>query len=184
MAMSQYQRSEQETYAQNHTEDYRGYTSQQKSLFDGPQDTHYHYDGPQQQQFYTPPLEDTASIHSHTLEKGNVAAGLCYIGFWLTGFLFLIFQHENRLVRFHAMQSLLFFGGVNVLFIALITIMGSHIPFISGFAIFAFVIMNIVAFVAWIVGLTSAFSGKYKKLPFVGDIAERYTYNTHRATVK
>jgi uncharacterized membrane protein len=182
--MSQYQRSEQEAYTQNYTEDYRGYESQQKALFDGPQDTSYHYDGPQQQQFYTPPLEDTTFMHSHVLEKGNVAAGLCYVGFWLTGLLFLIFQHQNRLVRFHAMQSLLFFGGVNVLYIVLINIIANQVPFIFGFAIFAFVIMNIVAFVGWIVGMAGAFSGKYKKLPFVGDIAERYMHNTRRATVK
>lgn len=105
---------------------------------------------------------------------GSLAACLCYVGFWITGLLFLLFEHKNRLVRFHAMQSLLFFGGVNVLFIALISIMEQEIPFVSGFAIFFFVIMNLVACVAWFVGMINAFAGKYTKLPFVGDFAERY----------
>lgn len=105
---------------------------------------------------------------------GSRAAGMCYIGFWVTGLLFLLFEHKNPLVRFHAMQSFLLFGGVNVLYIALISIMLQEIPFVSGFAIFFFVIMNLVACVAWFVGMINAFAGKYTKLPFVGDFAERY----------
>jgi uncharacterized membrane protein len=185
MEMNQHQSYEQGYYTQNRTEDYRGYDSRQQAMSDGPQATTYHYDGPQQQQFYTSPIEDSAFMHSHSLvEKGNVAAGLCYVGLWLTGLLFLLFEHKNRLVRFHAMQSLLFFGGVNVLYIVLINIMVHHVPFIFGFAIFAFVVMNIVAFVGWIVGMMGAFAGTYRKLPFVGDIAERYANSTSGATVK
>lgn len=183
--MNQQQSYEQGYYTQNRTGNHRGYEAPEGAAFDGPQATAYHYDGPQQQQFYTPPIEDSTFMFSHSLvEKGNVAAGLCYVGFWLTGLLFLLFEHKNRLVRFHAMQSLLFFGGVNVLYIVLINIMIHHIPLIFGFAIFAFVVMNIVACVAWIVGMISAFSGKYRKLPFVGDIAERYVNSTNRGTVK
>ena len=98
---------------------------------------------------------------------GSLAAGTCYVGFWLTGLLFLLFEHKNRLVRFHAMQSLLFFGGVNVLYIVLISIMEQQIPFVFDFAIFFFVIMNLVACVAWFVGMINAFAGKYTKLPFL-----------------
>jgi uncharacterized membrane protein len=105
---------------------------------------------------------------------GSALAALCYIGLWLTGFLLLLFGVKDRFVRFHAIQSLLFFGGVNVFYIVLIYIISNTIPFIYGFAIFAFVILNIVALVAWFVGIIGALQGRYVKLPFVGDFAERY----------
>lgn len=102
-------------------------------------------------------------------------AVLCYVGFWFTGFLFLLFRTKDPFVRFHAMQSLLFFGGVNVFYIAAIYIMANDIPLIFGFTIFFFVVMNLVAVVAWFVGVIGALQGRYVKLPFVGDIAERYS---------
>jgi len=110
---------------------------------------------------------------SHEINS-RFAAFLSYSSLWLTGLLFLLFEKRNRFVRFHAMQSLLFFGGVNVLYIFLISIMVHEVPFFFGLAIFAFVLVNIVAFVAWIVGMVGALRGRYVKLPFVGDLAERY----------
>lgn len=110
--------------------------------------------------------------------QNTLPAILCYSCFWLTGLLFLIFGHKDRLVRFHAMQSLLFFGGVNILYFPLISIMAHQVPFVFGFAIFAFVVMNVVAVVGWIVGLSGAARGRYVKLPFVGEIAERFVNTT------
>ena len=114
--------------------------------------------------------------------NSRFAAVLSYTALWLTGLLFLLFERKNRFVRFHAMQSLLFFGGVNVLYIFLISIMVNEVPFLWGLAIFAFVVVNVVAFVAWFVGMVGATRGKYVKLPFVGDIAERYV--NRNVTVK
>ncbi len=128
-----------------------------------------------QQQGYMPPLGQQSYVGFNPLESdGSGAAGLCYIGFWLTGLLFLVFGHQKRLVRFHAMQSLLFFGAHSLLMYFLISIIDSGLFFLHDFAIFALVILNIIACVGWFVGMISAFQGKYKKLPIVGDIAERY----------
>lgn len=170
---------------------YEGYTSQQQQQhFDPQQYERQHnnplerqqpsepvnipYTGSQSQQAYTPPMGQNANFYPYSMETGKSFAGLCYLGCWVTGLLFLLFERKNRLVRFHAMQSLLFFGGVNVLYIVLIPMMNREIPFIHNFAIFAFVIMNIVAVVAWIVGMVNGFKGRYTKLPFVGDFAERF----------
>jgi uncharacterized membrane protein len=106
--------------------------------------------------------------------QSSLPAVLCYVGLWLTGLLFLLFEKKDRFVRFHAMQSLLFFGAVNVLYVVFISIMANQVPFLLGFAIFAFVLMNVIAVIAWFVGMTGALQGRYVKLPFVGDIAERY----------
>jgi uncharacterized membrane protein len=156
---------QQEQVHQQKQEQYEGY-HQYTPLHDGP----WQNTSQQPASFVSTGYMDSTFLRV----PGSLAAGLCYIGFWVTGLLFLLFEHRNRLIRFHAMQSLLFFGGVNILYIALISAMEQEIPFVSGFAIFCFVIMNLVACVAWFVGMIGAFSGKYTKLPFVGDFAERY----------
>lgn len=128
-----------------------------------------------QQQGYMPPSGQQSYVGFNPLESdGSGAAGLCYIGFWLTGLLFLIFGHRKRLVRFHAMQSLLFFGTHSFLMYFLISIIDSNLFLLRDFAIFALVMINIIACVGWFVGMINAFQGKYTKLPIVGDFAERY----------
>jgi uncharacterized membrane protein len=129
----------------------------------------------QQQQGYMPPLGQQSYVGFNPLESdGSGLAGLCYVGFWLTGLLFLIFGHRKRLVRFHAMQSLLFFGGYSILMYFLISIINANLFFLNGVAIFALALLNIIMCVGWFVGIISGFQGKYTKLPIVGDIAERY----------
>lgn len=101
-----------------------------------------------------------------------VAAILCYSLGWFTGLLFFLFAGQNRFVRFHALQSLVFFGAVNVLdfaFMRLEVFRWLHIPSIAGFALLFFLLMNIIAFVGWIVAMIQAARGRYYKLPFVGD---------------
>jgi uncharacterized membrane protein len=46
--------------------------------------------------------------------KENVKRLLCYLGFWVTGIVFLVVEKRDRLVRFHAMQSLVTFGVLNI----------------------------------------------------------------------
>ncbi len=166
------QRYEQEYYTNQH-DGYRGYTTQTDGIAHDPTAS-------QQQQWYVPPTMDTSSAQSSTYDAdadSRIMACASYMCFWLTGLLFLLFTKKRRLVRFHAMQSLLFFGGVTVLYFVFITIMVQQTPFLFGFAIFAFVVMNITAVVAWFVGMYGALKGRYVKLPFVGDIAERYVNN-------
>jgi uncharacterized membrane protein len=45
----------------------------------------------------------------------NKAGFLCYVGFWVTGIIFLIIERKNKLIRFHAMQSLVVFGILNII---------------------------------------------------------------------
>ncbi|HTK08655.1 MAG TPA: hypothetical protein VL485_15915 [Ktedonobacteraceae bacterium] len=127
---------------------------------------------------YQTPLSSQPSNTLAGSMQGALPAVLCYVGLWLSGFLFLLFEKKDRFIRFHAMQSLLFFGAVNVLYVVFISLMSSPISFVAGFAIFAFVVMNVVAVVAWFVGLIGALHGRYVKLPFVGEIAERYVNNS------
>jgi len=90
----------------------------------------------------------------------NTAAALCYFGIWVTGILFLILE-KDEFVRFHAMQSILVFGGLTVL---------SFIP-VLGLVLSP--LLMIVGFVLWLVLIYKAYQGEEFKLPIVGEFAKR-----------
>src|SRR5712692_7296011 len=104
----------------------------------------------------------------------NVEAGLSYVLTWVTGLVFFFVEKQNRFVRFHAMQSILFFGGLFILNILFSIIGGLSIPFLSGLVGILGGLVGLVTFIGWIVLLINAFQGKYFKLPIVGDYEEKY----------
>jgi len=118
----------------------------------------------------------------------NIAGALAYFPFIpATVFLFVAPYNKNRFVRFHALQSLLFFGIINVLDIAIISFESIRwlripSPYISGFGVLFFIFINMVACIGWLVGIVQAARGKYYRLPFVGDIAAQCLHQ--EATVK
>lgn len=104
----------------------------------------------------------------------KTAAGLSYLGIWITGIIFFILEKKNRFVRFHAMQSILFFGGLSILSFILRVAAGFTPGILSlGLGCVAGLI-GLAMFVGWIVLMINGFQGKYFKLPIVGDYAERY----------
>src|SRR3989442_13519336 len=102
----------------------------------------------------------------------NVAAGLSYVFGWVTGLIFFLVEKQNRFVRFHAMQSILFFGGLTVINI-LLSVIGNF-GFLGVLTVFASSALGIIGLVGWIVLMINGFQGKYFKLPIVGDYAEKY----------
>src|SRR5215469_16640482 len=94
------------------------------------------------------------------------AAGwLSYLGGWITGLIFLLLKRENRFVRFHAMQSLIFFGAIGI-----VTTVFSYIPLLSSLSAG----LLFVSFVCWMVLMVKAARGRYYKLPIVGEYAEKW----------
>ncbi len=106
--------------------------------------------------------------------QANVAAGLSYLVGWVTGLIFFFVEKQNRFVRFHAMQSIIFFGGLSVASIVLSIVTNLGIPVIGLLALCINSLLGIVGLVGWIVLLINGFQGKYFKLPVIGDYAERY----------
>ncbi|MFC2009967.1 DUF4870 domain-containing protein [Chloroflexota bacterium] len=96
----------------------------------------------------------------------NVAGLLCYAGLWISGIIFILLELENKFVRFHAVQSIIVFGIYSVAMGVL-----GWIPFIGRFFIGIF---SVVAFILWIVCMVKAYYGVRYKLPWAGDIAERW----------
>jgi uncharacterized membrane protein len=60
--------------------------------------------------------EKKAAGSESTVKLEPKLAGLiCYVGFWVSGIIFLIIEKKNKTVRFHAMQSLVVFGILNII---------------------------------------------------------------------
>jgi uncharacterized membrane protein len=106
--------------------------------------------------------------------QANVAAGLSYLLGWITGIIFFFMEKKNNFVRFNAMQSILFFGGLSVLDIVLRIVAGFSPGFLGLIFACALGLISLVGFVGWIVLMINGFQGKFFKLPIVGDYAERY----------
>ncbi|MFU8796951.1 MAG: DUF4870 domain-containing protein [Dehalococcoidia bacterium] len=94
----------------------------------------------------------------------NTAGLLCYLGFWITGIIFLIIEQENRFVRFHALQSIVTFGGL-----AIIGALLSLIPFMG--IVFG-PIIGVLILVLWILMMVKAHQGELYRLPLAGLVAE------------
>lgn len=104
--------------------------------------------------------------------KARTAGLLCYLFSWIGGLVFFLLEKENRFVRFHAAQSILFFGAMSIL---------EAICSLFPFALFGLGgIVGLVGFIGWIILMVTAYQGRYYKLPFFGDYAEQLANRTNR----
>ena len=96
--------------------------------------------------------------------RARTAGLLCYLFGWVSGLVLFLLERRSRFVRFHAMQSILFFG--------ILSILGGicgYLPFMGGAIGGA---IGLVMFIGWIVMMVKAHRGEYYKLPLFGDLAE------------
>ena len=96
----------------------------------------------------------------------NVAGLLCYVLGWVSGLVFFLLETENKFVRFHAIQSILVFGVLNIALIVL-----GWIPFIG--MVFGWLI-GVLGFVLWVILMIRAYQGVKFKLPWSGNLAEKW----------
>jgi uncharacterized membrane protein len=95
----------------------------------------------------------------------TVAGALAYLLWFVTGILFFIVEKNNAFVRFHALQSIMLFGGLFVVMMifGVIPILGFVLNFL----------LSICAFILWLFLMVKAAQGVAFKLPILGDLAER-----------
>ncbi|MBA7471452.1 hypothetical protein ES707_06758 [subsurface metagenome] len=105
--------------------------------------------------------------------EANVAGLLCYVLGWVTGLIFILIEKENKFVRFHAMQSIVTFGAINVVWIILWIF--TIIPYIGIVFVILNWIIGLLAFVLWIVLMIKAYQGTKYKLPWAGNLAEKWS---------
>ena len=90
----------------------------------------------------------------------NTAAALSYLLWWLSGVAFLLIE-KDRFVRFHAMQSVIIFGGITLL---------TLIP-IVGWVLSPFLML--IGFVLWLVLMYQAYQGKETEIPLISKFARQ-----------
>ena len=108
---------------------------------------------------------------STTSLEPNVAGLLCYLAWWITGLVFILIEKENKFVRFHAMQSIVTFGALTVVAVA-VSILAQIGALHWLFNILQAVVW-VIWVVLWIVLMIKAYQGERFKLPIAGDIAEK-----------
>lgn len=91
----------------------------------------------------------------------KTAGALCYALGWLTGLLFLLAEKDNQKVRFHAMQSLMFFAGMTI--ISLVPVIGWLLT----------PLVMIVSFIVWLMSIYKAYNGVEFELPIAGKLAKK-----------
>ena len=124
---------------------------------------------------------------SSTGMQPNTAGLLCYLGWWITGIIFVVIEKKSRFVKFHAWQSIMTLGILNAVLIILSIIRAvawasawksvwTGSPASLGFWRFTdviFTIILILTIVLWIVLMVMAVTGKMWKIPWIGNWAER-----------
>lgn len=109
----------------------------------------------------------------------NVAGLLCYVLGWITGLIFLLIDNRS-FVRFHAAQSLVTFGALNIISIILTVgfigggMFGGAFSW-SAFSFWAAIrsVVSLVALVAWVVGMIKAYQHERFRFPIAADIADQ-----------
>jgi uncharacterized membrane protein len=102
----------------------------------------------------------------------NVAGMLAYITI-IPAIIFLVMEpyNRNRFIRFHSFQCLFFCAALIVLHVGL-----GIFGIVPGVALLTFplhMLINVGAFIVWIVLLIKANQGQMYKLPFIGNLAEQ-----------
>jgi uncharacterized membrane protein len=104
----------------------------------------------------------------------NVAGLLCYVLGWLTGIIFLLID-KRPWVKFHAAQSIVVFGGLTVIRIALTFMHGMMGGLIGwGFLSMIGVLLTLLGCVLWILLMVKAYQHEMFRLPIAADIADGF----------
>ena len=108
----------------------------------------------------------------------NMAAALCYLLGILTGVLFLVLApyNQNRLIRFHAFQSIFVWIGVFVVYIVatILSVALGALPVIGWiFGVLLHLVIGLGVLVLWLMLMYKAYNNEKWVLPVVGPIAEK-----------
>jgi uncharacterized membrane protein len=108
----------------------------------------------------------------------NVASALCYALGLITGIIFLVLEpySKNRLIRFHAFQSIFMHVAIIVLYIAFGIVFRIMIEIAGVFGLITGIIwpiMGLGSLCLWLYLIISAYQGKTIVLPVIGPIAQK-----------
>jgi uncharacterized membrane protein len=118
----------------------------------------------------------------------KIAAALSYI--WIVGVIFFFIEKDDRFVRFHALQSIIF-GIANMLIMGVLAVLAVIFTFAfsiggamvgGGLGMIVHLLVWVIWLVFWVIGLAmliglilaavKAYQGQKFKLPIIGNMAE------------
>jgi uncharacterized membrane protein len=118
----------------------------------------------------------------------KVAAAISYI--WIVGLIFFFIEKENRFIRFHAMQSILY-GIANSIIMVVLAVLATILTVVFGIGAAAVgggtgalvsLLVWVIWLIFWLIGMAflvglifaaiKAYQGHTFKLPIIGNIAE------------
>ena len=119
----------------------------------------------------------------------KVAAALCYI--WIVGLIFFFIEKENRFIRFHALQSIMFGIANSVILVVLMVVsfiltivmgiggamvgggLGLIVSLLGWLVWLLFALVILVLFLGLVFAAVKAYQGQKFKLPIIGNMAEK-----------
>ncbi len=126
----------------------------------------------------TPTLPGTTANNAQTGLSENAAGALSYVLGWITGIIFLLID-KRPYVRFHAAQSIVVFGGLHVIQLAMSMMFGASFFYggwtglSAGWMILS--VLHILTFVLWIVCMVKAAQGQRFEVPVAAGIAQSFS---------
>ena len=107
----------------------------------------------------------------------NLAAALCYVLGLLTGILFLVLEpyNKNKLIRFHAFQSIFLNLALVVVDIGLTIVFSIllRIPGLGFLAIIIWPVFGLGMLGLWLFMMYKAYNNEKFVLPIIGPLAEK-----------
>jgi uncharacterized membrane protein len=104
----------------------------------------------------------------------NVASALCYALGFITGIIFLVLEpySKNRVIRYHAFQSIF----LSVAVIAIDIVLGIILPvslFSWGLYLMIWSVFRLACLILWLFTIIWAYQGKTLVLPVIGPLAQK-----------
>ena len=144
---------------------------------------------PGQQNYGTPSGSPPQSSSPLGGMDPKIAAAISYI--WIVGLIFFFLEKENKFIRFHAMQSVLF-GIANSIIMVVLVILATILTVVFGIggAMVGGGVATLVSLFVWLIWLlfwliamamfvglifaaVKAYQGQMFKLPIIGNMAEK-----------
>lgn len=144
---------------------------------------------PGQQNYGTPGGAPPPAAPTSSSLDPKIAAALSYI--WIVGVIFYFMEKENKFVRFHAMQSILF-GIANMIIMVVLVILAMILTFVGigasaavggGIGSLLGLLVWVIWLLFWVIGMllfvglvfaaVKAYQGQKFKLPIIGNMAEK-----------
>lgn len=108
---------------------------------------------------------------------GNITALIGYpVG--ILALILIFIEKDNKFVRFHAFQSVIFWVAVTVIYVVVGIFTGILFAVsttLGGLFMMLFGLIGLAAFAAMIFLAFKAYQGEMFKLPVIGDMAEKYS---------